>query len=121
MHNETNCLESRRALIKTNNNMKDGFDGGSPLYTLTVGEFIELLDQRFGKAVKSGASNKDAATGTGRQVFGLKGIQELFGVSHKTAQRLKDHDIKQAVIQNGRMIVVDVDKAMRLFNKKRAR
>ncbi len=91
------------------------FDYSRTLDTFTIGELLEVLDEHF-----EGKRPSDAATeNTGRRVYGLKGIQDLFGVSHKTAQRLKDHDIKGAVVQNGRMIVVDVDKAMKLFNKKR--
>ncbi len=51
----------------------------------------------------------------GRQVYGLKGIQDLFHVSHKTAQIYKDGILKPAVRQNGRKIVVDADLALELF------
>lgn len=51
-----------------------------------------------------------------RYVYGLKGIQELFNVSHLTAQRYKDGILKDAVYQSGRKIVVDADKAIELFN-----
>lgn len=54
-----------------------------------------------------------------RYVYGLKGIQELFNVSHLTAQRYKDGILKDAVFQSGRKIVVDVEKAMELFNSRR--
>ena len=91
------------------------FDYSRSLDSFTIGELLEVLDEHF--APKRPAD--PPAESTGRRVYGLKGIQELFGVSHKTAQRLKDHDIKQAVVQNGRMIVVDVDLALKLFNKKR--
>lgn len=50
-------------------------------------------------------------------VYGLAGIRKLFNVSHATAQRYKDTIIKDAVMQNGRKIIVDVDKAMDLFEK----
>ena len=56
-----------------------------------------------------------------RYVYGLKGIQELFNVSHLTAQRYKDGIIKEAVFQSGRKIVVDADKAIELFNERRGR
>lgn len=52
-----------------------------------------------------------------RYVYGIKGIQELFNVSHLTAQRYKDGIINGAVFQSGRKIVVDVDKALELFNE----
>ena len=93
------------------------FDYTRPLDTFTIGELLEVLDEHFEGKRPSNVTTES----TGRLVYGIKGIEELFGVSHKTAQRLKDHDIKQAVVQNGRMIVVDVDKAMKLFNKKRAK
>ena len=51
-----------------------------------------------------------------RYLHGLKGIQELFNVSHVTAQRYKDGILKDAVYQSGRKIVVDADKAIELFN-----
>lgn len=56
-----------------------------------------------------------------RLVYGIKGIQELFNVSHPTAQRYKDGIIKDAVFQSGRKIVVDVDKALELFNSRNGR
>ena len=56
-----------------------------------------------------------------RLVYGLRGIQDLFGCSHKTAQHLKDHVICEAVSQNGRKIVVDEDLALKLFNEKQSK
>ena len=53
----------------------------------------------------------------GRQVYGLKGIQDLFHVSHKTAQKYKDGILRPAVRQNGRKIITDADYAMELFSK----
>ena len=73
-------------------------------------------------ALKVQDAPKDATPEPGkRYVYGLKGIQELFNVSHLTAQRYKDGIIKDAVYQSGRKIVVDVDKAIELFNEKRGR
>ena len=56
---------------------------------------------------------------SGRLVYGLRGIQQLFGCSHKTAQFYKDHVIREAVSQNGRKIVTDADLALKLFNERR--
>lgn len=90
-----------------------------PLYALTIEEFTQLLDER----IKAAISNETAAPlpkrTTGRLVYGLKGIRDLFGVSHLTAQRYKDGIIKEAVRQNGRKIVVDADYALELFNQRR--
>ena len=54
-----------------------------------------------------------------RYVYGLKGIMKLFGVSNVTAQRYKRGLIREAVSQNGRIIVVDADKALQLFKEKK--
>ena len=98
-----------------------GFDTSKPLYTLTVGEFFQMMED----FVQRANSSKDTITTeadkpTGRLVYGLAGIGELFHVSHKTTQYYKDHVIQEAVRQNGRKIVVDVDLALKLFNERRA-
>ncbi len=90
----------------------------NPLYTLNIGEFVELLDQRLGQIIKNGQSRQENPASTSRLVYGLRGIQQLFGCSHKTAQYYKDHIIQDAVLQNGRKIVVDADKALELFKKR---
>lgn len=50
-------------------------------------------------------------------VYGLRGIRELFGVSHVTAQRYKDTFLQPAVSQRGRKITVDANMARRLFDE----
>lgn len=96
-----------------------GFEG-APLYSLTVEEFTQLLDDRIAAALGNGKAisvNKPS----GNYVYGLRGIQQLFGVSHKTAQEYKDTFLRPAVMQNGRKIVVDADYALELFNERRAK
>ena len=90
-----------------------------PLYALAIEEFIQLLDERINAAITNGAEPTPAAKPTGRLVYGLKGIRDLFGVSHLTAQRYKDGIIKEAVRQHGRKIVVDADLALKLFDQRR--
>lgn len=46
----------------------------------------------------------------------LQVLKKLFGVSHVTAQRYKDGFLKDAVSQQGRVIITDADKAMELFH-----
>lgn len=86
----------------------------TPLSFLTVGQFMELLN--------TGKQNAPVAVQESekRYVYGLRGIRQLFNVSHATAQRYKDTIIKDAVLQQGRKIIVDADKAMELFNNWRA-
>lgn len=50
-----------------------------------------------------------------RYVYGLRGIRELFHVSHPTAQRYKNTFLAPAVTQRGRKIITDVAKAMELY------
>lgn len=82
------------------------------LSELTVADLRDLLYE-----IQSG-NTQGAAKPTGRLVYGLNGIRELFHCSHKQAQYYKDNVIKGAVSQNGRKIVVDVDKALELFNER---
>jgi len=82
------------------------------LSELTVADLRDLLYE-----IQSG-NTQGAAKPTGRLVYGLNGIRELFHCSHKQAQYYKDNVIKGAVSQNGRKIVVDVDKALELFNQR---
>lgn len=91
-----------------------------PLYALTVEEFTKLLDERIQAAVNTTKESSVKTPVTGRLVYGLKGICELFNVSHLTAQRYKDGIIKEAVKQCGRKIVVDADLALKLFNERRS-
>lgn len=82
----------------------------TPLALLTVGQLLELVQ-----------TNKPAPTEKEKSkvyVYGLRGIRQLFNVSHATAQRYKDTIIHDAVSQQGRKIITDAAKAMELFNAK---
>ena len=83
----------------------------TPIALLTVGQLIELLNSEKKPDDIDPESSK-------RYVYGLRGIRNLFSVSHATAQRYKDTIIKDAVSQNGRKLIIDADLAMKLFNKK---
>lgn len=82
---------------------------------LTVGQFLELLHSRdeISKPIKEVSDYTDK-----KYVYGLKGIRETFNVSHATAQKYKNTILKDAIIQNGRKIIVDVEKALELFSAK---
>lgn len=72
-------------------------------------------------AVKGNATDGvETPTDGARYVYGLRGIRELFGVSHATAQKYKDTFLAPAVYQRGRKIVVDANRAIGLFNEHRA-
>ena len=88
-------------------------DDTTPIAALTVGDFKELmhtLRQQPREEARPEVRHR-------RYVYGLQGIRDIFGCSHATAQRYKDTIIRDAVIQNGRKIVVDVELALQLFNQ----
>lgn len=91
----------------------------TPIVQMTLGQFWEQFELRYGKRLLPSQNSDNRPTG--RLVYGLKGVADLFGCSHKTAQYYKDHVIREAVSQNGRKIVVDADLALKLFNERRAK
>lgn len=52
-------------------------------------------------------------------VYGLRGIRNLFNVSHTTAQIYKNTFLREAVEQRGRKFRVNVAMAQRLFAENR--
>ena len=91
----------------------EGYSENTPLAMLTVADLREIIRENQPK------QKPTARQSSGRLVYGLKGIADLFGVSHLTAQRYKDGLIKEAVRQNGRKIVTDADYALELFNERK--
>lgn len=91
------------------------------LSDLTVGEFREIVKDALGRLMPPVQETGSSFNPTGRLVYGLRGIQSLFNCSHKQAQLYKDSVIREAVKQNGRKIVVDVNHALELFNQRRAK
>lgn len=90
------------------------------LVHMTVGQLCDYL-RKEGllatlPAVHAELTPKEQAP---RYVYGIRGIMRLFHVSNVTAQRYKRTIIKDAVKQHGRVIVVDADMALRLFNEKK--
>lgn len=89
-------------------------DDTTPIAALTVGNLKQLIKDLI-RDQKPSQQQPESYSGK-RYVYGLKGIQDLFGVCHLTAQRYKNVVLAPACMQNGRKIVVDVDHAMELFN-----
>lgn len=87
----------------------------TPIAMLTVGQLREVLKENVQPAVTVVETNPTD------YVYGLRGIRELFKCSHVTAQRLKDTILAPAVIQCGRKIMIDRQKAVELFNQNKKR
>lgn len=86
----------------------------TPVTFLTVGQLqaaLGLDEERTELKRENDAEKADAK----KYVYGLRGIRELFGVSHVTAQRYKDTFLRDAVSQQGKVIITNVDKALELF------
>ncbi len=95
----------------------------TPLVQMTAGQLAEYLASRAAAPAQAAPAAAGSMTAPAAQprryVYGIKGIMQLFGVSNVTAQRYKRGIIREAVSQNGRIIVVDADLALQLFNERR--
>lgn len=87
------------------------FNETTPIWQLTVGQFLKLMDSRNSHEQTTKKSPER------RYVKGLHGIISLFGCSKPTAMKLKNTIIKDAVSQNGRVILTDAEKAIQLFKE----
>lgn len=94
----------------------------TPISFLTVGQLqaaLGLDDDQIAKQREKGAASSNAEQK--RYVYGLRGIRELFGVSHATAQRYKNTFLQEAVSQQGQIIITDAEKALELFKNHKER
>ena len=82
----------------------------TPLAMMTVGQLKEVIRE-------TKAAEEQQPARTHQYVYGLQGIRQLFGVGLNTAQKYKDGILKDAVMQTGRKIIVDVDKAIELYQQ----
>ena len=78
---------------------------------LTVGQLMDLIAKAQAPVVEKKPEQ------TKRLLYGISGIAQLFNCSMTTANRIKASGrIDDAITQHGRIIVVDADKALLLFN-----
>lgn len=90
-------------------------DRNKALFQLSVGEFIDLMDSIISKS-KDEKVSQDAPKER-RLEYGIAGIARIFNCSISTANRIKaSGKIDKAISQRGRLIVVDVEKAIQLFD-----
>ena len=90
------------------------------LLNVRASAMLEYLENKLKLFTPKNSAPEAVQESEKRYIYGLRGIRQLFNVSHTTAQRYKDTIIKDAVLQQGRRIIVDADKAMELFNNWRA-
>ena len=96
------------------NNYQPLITSDTRIIDLTVGQLMQLLDKK-----QDPAEIKEEPEKAKRLVYGIAGIAQLFNCSMTTANRIKASGrIDKAISQHGRIIVVDADKALVLFNNK---
>lgn len=85
----------------------------TPIAMLTVGQLRSVLDSSIRDRIEKPVETDTSAPK--RYVHGVSGIRQLFNVSYPTAHKLKETILKPAVKQQGRVIVVDAELALKLF------
>ena len=86
---------------------------------LTLGELLDAIDARIRETRKEDAQGEDSNMPKPKRfVYGLKGLQKLFGCSKTTASRIKaSGKIDKAITQVGALIIIDADMALELAGK----
>ena len=85
----------------------------TPIAMLTLGQLQAALQI----PISEGIPTQKEEVNEKQYLYGLRGIKELFNVSHPTAQKYKDTFLKPAIIQHGRKIMIDQDLALKLFSE----
>lgn len=87
----------------------------TPLWQLTVGEFLELQERAM-KPLRETEEKPAQGGGEKRLVYGIRGLARLLDCSHTTAQKVKNSGvIDRAVTQFGRKLIIDADLAISLM------
>lgn len=91
----------------------------TPLWQLTVGEFMDLQEKYRKAETIEDRSKKDADASF---VYGITGLADLLNCSKATAQKIKNSGvIDKAVCQFGRKITINADLALELIQKSRVK
>ena len=84
-------------------------DNNTPLFQLPIGEFLELPKKQI--SILFSAVNK--------YEYGIKGLAKILGCSRSRANKIKQSGIlDEAIYQDGKIIIIDREKALELFNRK---
>ena len=79
-------------------------DPQTPIWKLTVEDFMEVCKE---------------LSSEGKYEYGLKGLAKLLGCSVSKASEIKSSGIlNNAIIQRGNIIIINKEKALKLFAKK---
>jgi len=85
-----------------------------PLFQMTAEEFLYLQKNYNTEVLEKKPESIDGK----KHVYGILGIAKLLGCSKSSANRIKKSGIiDNAIIQNGRKIIVDSELALELIKK----
>ena len=84
----------------------------------TSRDLLDLLEDSIIMKNKNDENSKNSKVSEKKYVYGISGIQRLLNCSESSAKRLKKSGIiNDAIIQNGRKIIVDSELALDLIRK----
>lgn len=89
----------------------------TPIWQLTVGEFLELAEKNQVKVAKETTTDSFPKKNL---IYGIKGLAKLLECSTTTAQKIKNSGvIDKAISQFGRKLIIDADLVLKLMTEKR--
>lgn len=87
-----------------------------PLFQATISDLLEGLKAGMQESNNEEAQVARNSSGNQRLIYGMSGLASLLGCSISTAQRIKHSGIlDSAIVQHGRIIIVDADIALELM------
>ncbi|EKY07783.1 DUF3853 family protein [Capnocytophaga sp. oral taxon 380] len=89
----------------------NNLDPNTPLFKLTLQELKSELMEEFQSQFLTLLSKK-------KYEYGIKGLAKILGCSRAKASKIKNSGvINEAIFQNGKIIIIDIEKALGLLNK----
>ena len=86
-------------------------DPNTPLFKLTLQELKTELMEEIQKQFLAFFPKK-------KYEYGIKGLAKILGCSRSTASKIKSSGIlDEAICQNGKLIIIDKEKALELLKK----
>lgn len=91
-----------------------------PLFQATISDLLEGLKAEMQESNNEEVKMAKASLGNKRLIYGMSGLASFLGCSISTAQRIKRSGVlDDAIVQHGRIIIVDADIALELMKVRR--
>lgn len=92
-------------------NVMSKLDPNTPLFKLTLQELKAELMEEIQKQILTLFPKK-------KYEYGIKGLAKILGCSRTKASKIKNSGIiDEAIFQNGKIIIIEIEKALELLNK----